>query len=322
MSNSTEKSIKKDFKISDYIGWILLGITLWFLFPWIFSFFFNWIMTDPKYYGENFGAVGDIYGSVNALFTSATLILVIVSTMMQRQANQDVREAMAKQLKQEQASSTAQLAQAIDSTKKQLELAIQVHEAQISESKYAIFNNKFYSLINFKSESVNNLVWYTDEHGVEQRIEPKIFFERLSKTVRHSLSVWSENPDEMDIEFLKKSVYIKTFPYSKRNDITSLLAYFSNYKYLIELVKNMDLSPIDKRMYLRIIANSMNYNEQIILFYISPLYKDLMECLKDSEIFVHFSGYRYEFFAHKFYNESYFGIEFWKEFFKEQGDPT
>ncbi|WP_234622439.1 hypothetical protein [Acinetobacter guillouiae] len=165
---------------------LLIG---WGLFP----LFFKWLMIgigSTKKDIDDFGSMGDIYGSLNTLFTSATLLIVMYSAYLQRQANKDARTAMAEQLQQARDATTTQLTQASDAltqqldqareateqqiknakelseielsqtreaTAQQLALAQATHDAQIKESRHAIFANQFYSLLNFKKDRLNNL---------------------------------------------------------------------------------------------------------------------------------------------------------------------
>ena len=114
-------------------GWILLGVTLWFLFPWIYSVLFSLIIKNPEYYGDRFGAVGDIYGSLNTLISSIALCAVAFSTWLQVTSLKETR----------------------DSNAKQLNLAKEMHDAQIKESKYSNFINIYNSLMNYKLTKYN-----------------------------------------------------------------------------------------------------------------------------------------------------------------------
>jgi len=83
------------------------------------------------------GPLGDIYGSLNTLFTSATLAFVVYATLLQRQANKDAREAMLVQLKQAKQASSQQLKQAQDTTQKQLKQARRALQLQLKQTRDA-----------------------------------------------------------------------------------------------------------------------------------------------------------------------------------------
>ncbi|MEG8241314.1 hypothetical protein MKR66_16390 [Acinetobacter baumannii] len=141
---------------------VILIILIWLVFPFLFKAFMSWmswIGADLKTFAD-YGPVGDIYGSLNTLFTSATLIIVMYSAYLQRQANKDAREAMAEQLKQAKEATAEQLAQAKESTnlqlsqakksiEEQLSLAKKTHDAQINETKLAFYLS-ILCLIKFK----------------------------------------------------------------------------------------------------------------------------------------------------------------------------
>ena len=60
----------------------------------------------------------------------------------------------------------------------------------------------------------------------------------------------------------------------------------------------------------------MSYDEQVVLFFIGPTYQVFMEFMKNSEIFIHFSGSVFDAYAKKFYDISYFASPYWKYHFK------
>lgn len=135
---------------------IVLVVLIWLVFPLLFKafmFWMGWVGVDLETFAA-YGPVGDIYGSLNTLFTSATLAFVIYSTILQRQANKDARDAIDGQLQQARdARLTAQeqLQQVIDTryamaeqleqaryaTSVQLEQARNATDAQLEQAKVA-----------------------------------------------------------------------------------------------------------------------------------------------------------------------------------------
>ncbi len=81
------------------------------------------------------GPLGDIYGSLNTLFTSATLAFVVYATLLQRQANADARSAMFDQLQQAKDATKDQLQQAKDASDEQLRQARDALTAQLDQAK-------------------------------------------------------------------------------------------------------------------------------------------------------------------------------------------
>jgi len=277
-------------------GWILLGITLWFLFPWIFSFLFNLIIKNPKEYGDSFGAVGDIYGSLNALISSIALCAVAYSTWLQVTSLKETRETNIKQLK----------------------LAEDSHNEQLNESRNAIFANQFYSLLNYKLEKYKSLEFecndsrYTHEGekvnglGVLQALtsyftieiekDPKKFLEKSEPDLRHHFMT-------ITLIFFKEP-------------ISPLLSYFYIYKNLLNLIKNSKLNDQDKAIYLDILCNSMFLEEQMVLFWISPFYTDLKISIENSRLFnqIWYDDSLKE-YALKFHKKHTFRIKDWLEIF-------
>ncbi|WON80797.1 hypothetical protein OK024_03160 [Acinetobacter sp. UGAL515B_02] len=170
--------MNKSQKVTLCVVLLIVLLIAWGLFP----LFFKWLMIgigSKETALKDFGTFGDIYGSLNTLFTSATLIIVMYSAYLQRQANKDARDAMERQLQQAREDTEEQLKQAREATEQQilnaqqlahiqleharqysmdqLALARATHEAQIKESKDAIFTNKFYSHLNYKNAKLNSI---------------------------------------------------------------------------------------------------------------------------------------------------------------------
>ncbi|HFG6933264.1 TPA: hypothetical protein ACGIKA_002888 [Acinetobacter baumannii] len=270
----------KNFKISKNftiwiggLGWILLIITLWTVFPLIFAFFskilFNFTGLTPKYFGENYGAVGDIYGSLNTLISSLALCAVAYSTYLQI---------------------------------KELRLSRQTYEDQLSESKYSNFTSLFYSLFNNKQLNYKNLVVKKDRTLYEA---DDIFVKNGREIMRLIVYEWKgEIPD-------KETVRKKYIDFNREEFgpfLTSqLISYFSIYGDLFYLINKSDFLEQDKQFFKRLVINSMSNHEQGCLLWVSAFNSDINQNLKGSEIFK--IGYSPEVlkFMKKFYDKSYSG---------------
>lgn len=226
-------------------GWILLGVTLWFLFPWIYSVLFSVIIKNPEYYGDRFGAVGDIYGSLNTLISSMVLCAVAYSTTLQV---------------------------------KELRLARKTYTDQLNESRYSNFTTNFYALLNHKNQNYKNL---DEKNKFGKIVDSQEIFTQISKEFFNlNKGKWADKKfDQIDVkrEFrsfvhnrVRSTLYIK------------LEAHFSIYADLNSLIQSSELSNIDKHFYLRLIANSMNIDEQISLVWLSSFNKELKEGLLGS----------------------------------------
>ncbi|MDQ8906561.1 putative phage abortive infection protein [Acinetobacter nosocomialis] len=306
--------INKSQKFVFVLVMIILLIFIWALFP----LFFKWLMigigTD-KTNLEDFGALGDIYGSLNTLFTSATLIIVIYSAYLQRQANKDAREAMAKQLemarvsmveqiKQARTSTAEQLNQAKSSTAQQLALARSSHDAQMQESKYAIFSSMFNILLNQKDAVLEKCGWG------KEKFEPNKYFSFIAQDFERLLQGELKDYDIHDESTEEQINYDLILTMDKITDLFSfdeLTSYFYMLVPLINLIKNSTIKSSDKATYFSVISNSMTYSEQVTLLWFTAISHDFQELLKDTHLLnAHFDEGFAEFIKNNF-DQSIFG---------------
>ncbi|MEN8320216.1 hypothetical protein [Acinetobacter junii] len=338
---------------------LILGIgvlALWIFFPIIFRFLVLHVLVTPPFTPEVFaslGPIGDIFGGLTALFTSATLIIVMYSAYLQRQANEDARKAMADQLKEartatenqlDQAKSALrqQLDQAREATERQIEnakvlsrieleqikatttqqlaLAQASHDAQMKETKNSFFISQFYSLLNYKNESIKNLV-LRDMHD-KRLIGYEIFTILKRELVKNISNKYSKEIDVLDAEKIR-------FEYDNiikklNNDhlFYEIFTYFEIYTSLFELVNKADIDKDQKNFFYNLIRQSSTPSEQITLFFLAPIWERLYESLEGCRIFNSFSTLSAEKFALKFYNKSYFYTQEWYEFFDKQQNPA
>ncbi len=337
---------------------ILFILILWITFPLIFKEWIFSLLVKPPFTVENYaslGPIGDIFGGLTAFFTSATLIIVMYSAYLQRQANQDAREAMTEQLKQakeatalqlnearralelqlNQARQAAadqiahatmlhelQLAQAQQASAEQLEVTKASFKGQIEESRYAIFSNMFYSLLNYKhnlltSIEMNEIIGLGT---INQKREKRSAIQIIRKISHHFYyNIAKEQPIEyanFTIDELRSNFYEfseNTF----EGSINTLLSYFLIYISILNLIKKSKVSEDDKNFFKSILRNSMYQDEQFILFWIAPMFNQLKIQLEFSEIFTQFE---YEEvlkeYALKHYNETFFASKHWKQIFQ------
>ncbi|ENX35765.1 hypothetical protein [Acinetobacter courvalinii] len=330
---------------------LLIG---WGLFP----LFFKWVMTgigSTKVNIEDFGTMGDIYGSLNTLFTSATLIIVMYSAYLQRQANEDARTAMADQLREARNATTNQLNQARDAleqqlaqareaterqienakelskielsqmqdaTKQQLDLAQATHDAQMRESKHAIFSNMFNILLNQKNQAQERLslrLGTTNLQSLFVHLSNK--FEELVSdenewknfkisTESHQIIMAERCADEIEKFTGKTGVY------------DELVSYFYNYCSLITLIKKDEYKEFDTKFYFRILSNLMTQAEQETLLWIcstADYIKDAIEVSKllDAHFFDGIIHFMFRNFKKSICNHSDI-LRDWDKYLKEQ----
>lgn len=271
---------------------------------------------------EDFGTFGDIYGSLNTLFTSATLIIVMYSAYLQRQANQDAREAMEKQLQQAREDTEKQLEQARKATeqqirnaqqladiqleharqtsKKQLELAQATHDAQIQESKNAIFSNAFFNLLSHKYGFLNNIK-SIDSNGTEIRGN-EVFDALVAFFIKND----EIRKEKVNLDILKSQFFQETINLNGGKGIHSIYSYIYMHLNIFNLIDNSYINEQDKKYYLNIFKNSISTSEQIFIFFYCPFYKEFLDGFKNKGIFHTFKVNDLLNYLEQFYDESYF----------------
>ncbi|WP_368678435.1 hypothetical protein [Acinetobacter lactucae] len=317
---------------------VILIILIWLVFPFLFKAFMSWmswIGADLKTFAD-YGPVGDIYGSLNTLFTSATLIIVMYSAYLQREANKDIRQAMANQLQQakqatdlqleeskkaldvqlKQAKQAAadqiahatklhelQLAQAQQSSAEQLEFTKASYKGQIEESRYAIFSNMFYSLLNQKQECFKNLE-LIGKNG-DSISSNQIFYFFSKKLFSLLLEEWKDLSliSEKDVSKAFSS-YIMELNNGKA--YTDIHSYFGYYVSLIELIRRSEIDDSHKEFFSELLSMSISATEQLtFLWFVSGMSKFKYK-LRGSKIFdLNLDNLTMP-FAEKFLDISYF----------------
>lgn len=279
-------------------GWILLGITLWFLFPWIYSVLFDFIIRNPESYGSRFGAVGDIYGSLNAFVSSAALCAVAYSTWLQVTSLKETREA----------------------NKTQLQWSEDAHKEQIKESQSAIFANKFYSLLNYKREKFNSIsleckypVFDNGHRVINALTVMQLLTTEFVTNLDHNPHYYDNyNGNDIAREFMEKSKKLFNGP------ISPIISHFYIYKNLIALIQNSSLDSSDQAYYLDVMCNSMFQEEQMVLFWITPGFNDLKRSIDNSRIFNQiWYDESLKFYGLKFHQKDSFRIVKWRETFED-----
>lgn len=300
---------------------------LWFFFPLLFKYWvFHYIVTPPFTTLDfaNLGPIGDIFGGLTALFTSATLIIVMYSAYLQRQANIDARNAMAEQLKQAREATAEQLKQAKEateeqlkqareSTKQQLDLAEATRDAQIKESQNAIFTTKFNSLLNYKDEMLKTFMVTKDNKIYEGREIFDIYFKHFENLIDNN---WK------DIKKFNKFSIIEELRKCDRSfdegvEFSDWYSYFLKIADIIKLVKNSGLQESEKEFFFSVVRSSMTMREQITLFWVAPVVPQIYPVLEDSKLFNLFYNDKFIPYAQQFYKLAHFNSNSWTAVFGE-----
>lgn len=231
-----------------YILLILFIFLIWVYFPLIFMnlmTWMGWLGTDLKGYGE-FGAIGDIYGSLNTFISSIALCAVAYSTYLQI---------------------------------KELRLTRQTYEDQLKESQYSNFSNLFYSLFNNKQVTYNNLTYKNNEVEFSAH---EIFSKIGNEIVRLNYENWNEQLPEIDV--VKKTFYDFTSSEIGPALIPQLTTYFSIYMDLLYLIEKSNLNDDDRNFFKRLISNSMTAYEQLSFLWIASFDRTFIEDMHDSQL--------------------------------------
>lgn len=320
---------------------ILFILILWVTFPLIFKEWVFSILVKPPFTPEAFatlGPIGDIFGGLTAFFTSLTLIIVMYSAYLQREANIDARKAMAKQLKQAEKAAEdqlnqakkateeqlvqvreateEQLRQARESTKQQLDLAQATHDAQLKETIYSNFLNTYNSLMNYKLSKYNALevivsgrVWRAEE-----------IFKEISFHFLGCKNIFNLSLNQKQIGDLYNETLIKIAGRDK--GLAEINSYFLIYESLFNLIERSKISDDEKFFFRRSISNTMSTHEQLTLLWAGVNSLFCSELIKNTGIFNQFYGEYMMPFIVQYYEKSSFSnpeiLRNWDRFVNNQ----
>ncbi|MFW2079663.1 hypothetical protein ACNPQK_01580 [Acinetobacter guillouiae] len=337
-----------DFKTkSAWTLGILAIISLWIAFPLIFKYWVFELLVTPPVTTEAFtslGPIGDIYGSLTALFTSATLLIVLYSAYLQREANKDTRDAMAAQLQQAREDTEKQLQQAREATQqqiehakqlaniqltqsmevstKQLELAQATHDAQMKESQNTFFKSQFYLLLNYKNDVFKELKM-CNRDGLELRGH-SIFNELFKSLNNNIIFKHSTNIETIDKDIIREAFNLSCNKLNNDQDFNEIFSYFEIYATIIKLITSSKLDQKEINFYGDLLKVSTSKNEQMCIFLLAPMWDRLYSEIKLVAFFNSFGTTElYEKFAFKFYSQGNFATDVWENaFIKRNQNPT
>ncbi len=309
-------------------------ILAWLFFPNLFPWWAIHVWFIPIEQLDEMGKLGplgDIYGSLNTLFTSVTLIIVMYSAYLQRQANRDAREAMAEQLIQAREASDEQIRQAKEATEEQLkqarettiqqmDLAQSTHEAQIQETKNSFFTNQFYSLLNFKNERIKTLVLRDVNNNTISGYE--VFTVLQSELFKNICLKYKDDWDIVTKEVISQEFREISTALNNGHTFYEIFTYYEIYSSLFELIETASINEKQKFFYSTLVRQSTTPSEQLTLFYLIPMWDRLHVSLEGSKIFISFGPGQSEGFALKFYNKSFFYTSEWYAVYDNQQTPA
>lgn len=334
------------------ILWVVLAgllVLIWLFFPAIF----NWwalniwhVPNDELGKIGDLGPLGDIYGSLNTLFTSVTLVIVLYSVFLQRQANQDAREAMAKQLSQARDATAKQLLQASQASKQQLEQAKKALEAQLKQAREAnmeqIINSKSLSNIQLdqaREATIKQLALARATHDAQIRESRYAIFVSmfngsmaLKQTKLESLKIKNSEREYIGFEIFNYLAHSFSNSFDNQFCNVNLLtenevknhffrilkelngdqkyydlgSFFLLYENLLNLIHESGLDIDEKEYFKAAVRNSMSGAEQLTLFWMGAYSPKFKLFLKDSQLFSQFYSDKMMPFAIKFHDKSSF----------------
>lgn len=302
---------KKHQFICVSLGCFILIVIIFLYFPLFFKYIALEFWKIPQTIKSNdtvevveltdLGSIGDIYGSLNTLFTSVTLIIVLYSAYLQREANKDARKSMTKQLQQVKCSAENQLA-----------LAKETHNAQMREIRKSNFDNKFYSLLDYKMQLFNSIKALNPTDG---EINGAQIFDRIN-TFFTKKTLSDRYKTQQELDKLKGEYHVFLTHLNNGTPLTSIYSYLAIYDSLFILIDSVDyLDESEKKLYLQLIRNSCLNSEQITIFYISPMYWEIREIFQGKELFHSFDPRGYHIYARDHFDETYFFWAMHKELF-------
>jgi uncharacterized membrane protein len=245
------------------------------------------------------GPIGDIFGSLNSFISSIALCAVAFSTWLQVTSLKEARET----------------------NQKQLLLAEKSHQEQLKETKYSIFSNMFYELLNQKNQRYQNLVYkgpYVELH-IDQVVN--LINEKFDNYILHE---W------VDVSLLKiediQKAYMQTLREITRekddlkgDKFSNLFLYFRCYTNLYDLINRSELEIEDKEFFKKLVKDSMTIGEQVTLFWIGAFDHDANQMLRN-QVLDAFFEVRVMPFAVKFLDKSCFShpdfLSNWNKFAK------
>ncbi|MFW2151878.1 hypothetical protein [Acinetobacter gyllenbergii] len=262
-------------------GILFVLIPVWVFFPVIFNAVTNFVLGDAQQeMGTKLGAVGDIYGGLNTFVSSIAFLAVALTTWLQVTALKENREA----------------------NEKQFELAEKNHKEQIKETRYSIFSNMFYSLLNQKIER-SKQIYFNNSKGKIDLFEA---FNMINKRFYLLLEAEWQVLDNITNEEIKKEFDKLMLEHNSNGQLANFYTYYLIYCDLLNLIHNSEIDEKDKIFFKKVLTNSMSIGEQISLLWISAFTSEIFISLNNSNLFDYFYHENLKNFVFKFHRKSHF----------------
>lgn len=215
----------------------------WCLFPLFFKVIMNGVGIDSPQLSE-YGPLGDIYGSLNALLTSITLGMISYTAFLQHKVSKVVKQESFRNM----------------------------FYGLLQHNREIINSIKFNKCLNLKLIRLNNEVWGS----------VRIFGE-LSNAFSQFLKENDHRIESLTRAEVRKELRKFVSDSTNNNLSNGFYSSFKNYKSLVDYVKKESfLTKVEKEYYFSVIRNSMYYGEKKALLWLMVSSNDdeYMECFK------------------------------------------
>lgn len=225
----------KEKSEKSYLGLTSLITCILIFSAWILTYF---ILKDKP----NAGTIGDMFGSINSLFSGLALAGIILTILLQRNELKLQRE--------------------------ELKLTRNEFESQNKTLKLQRFENTFFSLLNLHHEIVANmelLITTKTTQGINKTEKERIYKGRKVFDKKYSLFVAMLGTNESNYEEIYSNIYL--------NSSHLFGHYFRNLYQIFKLVdytnfdSNYSRNYEEQYKYISIIRAQLSDNEMTLLFY-------------------------------------------------------
>ncbi|HBR68696.1 MAG TPA: hypothetical protein DEA55_04885 [Rhodospirillaceae bacterium] len=244
-------SNKSDTKIFIIGGIICLFVVVaWVVTPWFLTNVFNISQLNDR------GVFGDMFGSINALFSGLAFVGVIVAILLQKEELEEQRS--------------------------ELKLTREAFEEQNKVLNIQRFENTFFQMVSLHNEIVNTMslpMRYPNpaksyHHGREVFIE----------IYNHLLEKWNKERNENDIKIIFTEICVQKF--------SGVSGHY--YRNMFRILRLIDSSGLPNELfYSKILHAQLSDNELILLYYNCFFYdrgKEFRKYAIKYKLFENFTG--------------------------------
>ena len=234
-------------------------------------------------------------------------------------------EATNKQLSQARIGIDLQLLQARESTEQQLALAQATHDAQIRESRHAIFSNTFNIFLSQKKTVLESIAQGNGKY------KPRDIFNILGQKFNEFLKKESEAANKSieetrDFLFIQMKSVLEDTGIQKVFSFNELVSYFYINISLLNLIKYSSLTESEKEIYYKLLSHSMTHEEQLTFLWFLFFSEDLKVALTDTYVIdSYFSPDEMDFIVKHFEETYFFDPEIratWNEYLNDKVTET